>query len=630
MCGFLGVIDKKNIFSKESIESASNFIHRRGPDYSGYELVKSFESDIHLSHKRLSIIDLSNDANQPFFDENRNWALIFNGEIYNYKEIKLKLEKQNIKFKTNSDTEVIIKSFDYWGIKCLKHFIGMFSFMITNLKSGICYVVRDRAGVKPLYYYHSKNAFIASSDLRSVNHLIKNKTTLNLSAIESFFNLGYSELESSYINQIQKLPKGCYLKIDLKNYDYKVFKYWDPLTFFNDEYLNISESEILDQLEDLITSAFKYRMISDVPVGVFLSGGYDSSLVSAILSKKAGYKINSYSIGFEDPKYNEADHAKKVAKYLDLNHTEKICTERDAVDLIEKLVDVYDEPFGDSSAIPTLLVSELASKDVKVVLSADGGDEIFGGYSKYSTSINAYKKINSIPNFALKLLDASPESLINPLLSFSLKRKLNNEHVKKLKKIIKSNSLLDLCMTLGKNPQSDIFNKEYKSIIDTKIYNNLDDINKMLVYDYNNYLEGDILKKVDRATMYYSIEGREPLLDHRIFEFMAKIHPKYKLSKSLEKKYLLKKITHKYLPTEIMDRPKMGFRIPISSWIKSNKKLNQLFFDTISESNIKQCDFLDYKKIENQKNNFLKENNSSGLTLWYLYNFLRWKNSLQL
>ena len=629
MCAFIGVIDKKNTFSKESVESASSFIHRRGPDYSGYEFVKSFENEIHLSHKRLSIIDLSNEANQPFFDENRNWALIFNGEIYNYKEIKHKLENKNIKFKTSSDTEVILKSFDYWGIKCLKYFIGMFSFMITDLKLGVSYVVRDRAGVKPLYYYRSKNTFIASSDLRSVNHLVKNKVNLNLSAVDSFFSLGYSELENSYINEIQKLPKGCYLRIDFKNYDYKIFKYWDPLTFFNNKYLNISESEILDQLEDLLTSAFKYRMVSDVPVGVFLSGGYDSSLVSAILSKKAGYQINSYSIGFEDPNYNEANHAKKVANYLGLNHTEKICTEKNAIDLIEKLVDVYDEPFGDSSAIPTLLVSELASKDVKVVLSADGGDEIFGGYSKYSTSINAYRKINSIPNFILKLLDASPDSLINQLLNFSLQRKLNNEHVKKLKKIIKSNSLLDLSMTLGKNPQSDILNNEHKSIIDTKIYNSLDDINKMLVFDYNNYLEGDILKKVDRATMYYSIEGREPLLDHRIFEFMAKIHPKYKLSKSLEKKYLLKKITHKYLPSKIMDRPKMGFRIPISSWIKSNKKLNQLVFDTISESNIKQCEFLNYKKIENQKNNFLKDKDS-GLTLWYLYNFLRWKNSLQL
>ncbi len=630
MCGFIGVINKKKTFSKENIENASSFIHRRGPDYSGYEIVKSFNNDIHLSHRRLSIIDLSSGANQPFFDENRKWALIFNGEIYNYKEIKQKLKNKNIKFKTNSDTEVIIKSFDYWGVKCLKFFIGMFSFMIIDLKSGICYVVRDRTGVKPLYYYKSNNTFIASSDLRSVNYLIKNKVSLNLSAVDSFFSLGYSELESSYINEIQKLPKGCYLRIDFKKYEYKTFKYWDPLSFFNNDYLNISESEISDQLEDLLTSAFNYRMVSDVPIGVFLSGGYDSSLVSAILSKKAGYNINSYSIGFEDPNYNEAGYAKKVANYLGLNHTEKICKEKDAIDLIEKLVDVYDEPFGDSSAIPTLLVSELASKDVKVVLSADGGDEIFGGYSKYSTSINAYRKINSVPSFVLKLLDLSPDSLINLLLNFSLKRKLNYDHVKKLRKIINSNSLLDLCMTLSKNPQSDIIRKEHKSIIDTKNYNILDDINKMLVYDYNNYLESDILKKVDRATMYYSIEGREPLLDHRVFEFMAKIHPKYKLSKSLEKKYLLKKITHKYLPPKIMDRPKMGFSIPISSWIKSNKKLNQLVFDTISESNIKQCDFLIHKNIENQKNNFLKNNNSSGLTLWYLYNFLRWKSSVQL
>jgi asparagine synthase (glutamine-hydrolysing) len=629
MCGFLGVLDKKNIYSKEKINNAGDFMSKRGPDFSGYEFIQLSKTNIHLVHKRLSIIDLSNHANQPFYDENKNWVLVYNGEIYNYREIRKELEKKHIKFYTNSDTEVIIKSFDYWGEKCLDRFIGMFSFMITNLKSGICYVVRDRVGVKPLYYYSSSNLLIFASDLRAINYLIDNKVTLNLNAVDSYFNLGYNELDNSYLNEINKLSPGCYLKIDLNNYETKLIKYWDSLSLFkNKEYLKLNESDIVSQLEELLISSFKYRMVSDVPVGVFLSGGYDSSLVSAILSKHTDYQINSYTIGFNDSKFNEAHHAKKVANYLGLNHTEKICNEHDAFELIENLVDVYDEPFGDPSQIPTLLVSKLASNDVKVILSADGGDEIFGGYSRYSTSIDTFNKISKIPKFLLKLINSTPDLVLKNLLGLYLKRNINSNHINKFNEILNSKSIFELMKNLNKNSQN-IFSNDYNKNKSYAEYDDLDNINKMLVYDYNNYLEGDILKKVDRATMHYSIEGREPLLDHRIFEFMAKVDPKYKVSKSLEKKYLLKKITHKYLPSKMMERPKMGFGIPIDSWIKRDSKLKQIFFDNISESQIKSYDFFDYNKIVKMKNSYLKNESSTGISLWYLFNFIRWEKSLK-
>ena len=631
MCGFLGVLTKKNFFSKEKINKAGDFMSNRGPDFSGYEFIQLSTTNIHLVHKRLSIIDLSNHANQPLYDENKNWIIVYNGEIYNYKEIRKELEKKQIKFYTNSDTEVIIKSFDYWGVKCLDRFIGMFSFMITNLQSGISYVVRDRTGVKPLYYYSSSNLLIFASDLRTINYLIDNKVTLNLNSVDSYFNLGYNELENSYLNEINKLSQGSYLKINLNNFETKLIKYWDSLSFFKKkEYFKLNESEIISQLDELLTSALKYRMISDVPVGVFLSGGYDSSLVSSILSKKTNFKINSYTIGFTDSKFNEAHHAKKVANYLGLNHTEKICTENDAFDLIENLVDVYDEPFGDPSQIPTLLVSKLASNDVKVVLSADGGDEIFGGYSRYSTSINTFNKTNNIPKFFLKLIESIPSLVSKNLLSLYLGRKINSNHIKKFNKILNSKSIFELMQNLNQNTQNDIFSNDYHKQKPYTEYDDLDNINKMLVYDYNNFLEGDILKKVDRATMYFSIEGREPLLDHRIFEFMANIDPKHKVSKNLEKKYLLKKIAHKYLPSKIMDRPKMGFGIPIDSWIKTNSKLKQIIFDNISESQIKSCDFFDYGKIVKMKNNYFKNHTSTGHTVWYLFNFIRWKKSLKI
>jgi len=630
MCGFLGVIELNKSFSKQDVLLAGTLMNKRGPDYSGYENIVIDNLNIQLLHKRLSIIDLSNSANQPFFDQKNEWVIIYNGEIYNYMEIKDELKKNGIKFKSNSDTEVIIKSFEFWGEKSINRFIGMFSFMLINISSRKCYVVRDRTGVKPLYYYFSNDKLIASSDLRSINKLLDRNPKFNKNAINSFFQIGYSNCSESYLTDIHKLEQGTLMKLDLNNFKLNKIKYWNPIDFYNDKkFFDLSEDDIINEIEDLLTSSFKYRMVSDVPVGVFLSGGYDSSILAAILSLKLNYKINTYTIGFNERSHDESKYAKQVANHIGANHTEYICSENDSINLIEKLVDVYDEPFGDSSAIPTLLVSKLASKDVKVVLSADGGDELFGGYSRYSTAIKFNKAINSLPKFLSKSIDFLPPIIIKYILQYKFGRSMTYDHVRKFIKMIYSKSLINTINLLSINPQSEIFSKE---IINTENYdflNGLDDINKMLVYDYIKYLESDILKKVDRATMYYSIEGREPLLDHRIFEFMSKVPAKYKLSESLEKKYLLKKITHKYLPKKIMDRPKMGFGVPINSWIKSNDQLKQLFFDSISESRIKNSGLFNLDLIEKQKNSYLKEKNSSGITLWYLFNFLQWENSLK-
>jgi asparagine synthase (glutamine-hydrolysing) len=378
--------------------------------------------------------------------------------------------------------------------------------------------------------------------------------------------------------------------------------------------------EILEELDKLLSSSFDYRMISDVPVGVFLSGGYDSSIVSAILKKRLNHDITCYTIGFEEQGFNEAEYAKLVAKYLDVRHKVLYISNNDTREIIPKLVDVYDEPFGDSSAIPTLLVSKFAAKDVKVVLSADGGDEIFGGYHKYVTALKIYKYNKLLPEKIIDNLDIIPNEWIRMLGRLFYGNRFSLHHASKLKNIISQSSLGAIANALAVNPNSDIFNRDFKYSFKSPKANG---INSMLLNDYQNYMEADILKKVDRATMYYSIEGREPLLDHRIFEFMASVNSDLKI-KNYETKYLLKKLTHKYIPESIMNRPKMGFAIPLGKIIHEDQYLKEYFFDNISDEVIRNMEIFDLKKISEYKNMFKNASDMNFITLWYLFNFSNW------
>ena len=366
-------------------------------------------------------------------------------------------------------------------------------------------------------------------------------------------------------------------------------------------------------------------MISDVPVGVLLSGGYDSSVVSAILKKKLNHDITCFTIGFENSLYDESKYAKEVADYLGVNHKSYTCSFDDTKNLITKLVDAYDEPFGDSSAIPTLLVSKYASEDVKVVLSADGGDEVFAGYERYSRALNFHKKSKLVPQLIKDYLHKISNDSILKISNTLSSRMIDINHIEKFKKLLKKKSLLDLTCSLVKNPNTKIFNSDFDHQIED---HNIGELNNLLLYDYKNYLESDILKKVDRATMYYSIEGREPLVDHRIFEFMASVDENLKI-KGSQKKYLLKKITHKYIPKIIMDRPKKGFSIPINKIIHEDKELYQMFFDTISDSQISRLDFLNLKEFIKCKNQYKKNHEHNFISLWYLFNFINWNNKIQ-
>lgn len=623
MCGFTGIVTLKQFYNRDKIESAKIFLLKRGPDYQG-----DFEHDfddkkIYFFHSRLSIIDLNSTSNQPFVK--KNYVIIFNGEIYNYKSIKNQLEKQGIKFNTNSDTEVLLESYILWGEECLNHFIGMFSFVILNLNDKTLFIARDRAGIKPLYISIENNEIVFSSDLYSLITLKKNKPSLNNETIYNYFSLGYSEGNNSFLNGILKVKPGSYINISLISFQYVEKIYWNPKSFFKINN-SINEKNYINLIEECLVDAFKYRMVSDVPVGVFLSGGYDSSLLTAILSKEFGNELNTYTIGFEDQRYDESNHAEKVARHLGVKFNKMICSSNDVTSLINELSDAYDEPFGDSSAIPTMLVSKFASNDVKVVLSADGGDEIFAGYEKYSRSINFYNFSKITPKFIKNSLLNIPDNILFKLLFRILGTNVSLDHIIKFKRLLSSNSLQELSHKFGENSNHQLINYASNSI-NKNFKHGLGDLNDLLYQDFTNYLESDILKKIDRATMYYSIEGREPMLDHRIFELMATVPEKLKI-KNGNKKYLLKKICHKYIPASIMERPKMGFGIPIKDMINNDNKLSQLFFDTLSDKTFLNFELLNKNEFIKCVNDFKNNKTENFISLWYAFNFIKWQQKI--
>jgi asparagine synthase (glutamine-hydrolysing) len=411
MCGIVGYVDYKGFSSQEHLEKMVQTLDHRGPDDFGIELYKNGQTIIGYGQTQLSIIDLSHAGHQPM--SFGDYTIVFNGEIYNYKEIKVDLERLGHIFETDSDTEVILHAFSEWGEQFVDQMIGMFALSIYDKKTQIIYLYRDRVGVKPLYYYQKDNLFLFGSELKALMAHPRFEKVINVSVLPSYLNLGYIPAPQSIFKNCQKLLPGHFLKIDIKTNDYVLNKYWDPADFYQSPKLDLSFNDAKKELTSILESAFNYRMVADVPVGVFLSGGYDSTAVAAILQKDRTDKLKTFTIGFEQGN-NEAPYAKETAAYLGTDHTEYICTTAEAQAIIPNLAYFYDEPIGDSPAIPTTLVSQLAKKSVTVALSADGGDEIFCGYNSYF-KLNSFKKqLDTIPSFLKK-----PLITLSPLLKNS-------------------------------------------------------------------------------------------------------------------------------------------------------------------------------------------------------------------
>jgi len=628
MCGIAGYIDFNKKLDEDTLRSMTNCMEHRGPDDKGYQLWHTPFAHLGMGHRRLSIIDLSEGGHQPM--QYRHLHIIFNGEIYNYKEIKKELLELGYRFNTDSDTEVILAATLEWGMEAVQRFIGMFAYLIYDESKQKVYAVRDRVGVKPLYVYQKNRQILFASELKAFHQVEGFDKTLNYDALSCYFQITYIIGEQCIFKHCKKVKPGHYLEINLVAGSCEQHKYWDVVDYYNMPKLKMSEEEIMTQIEELMTSAFQYRMVSDVPVGVFLSGGYDSSIVTAILQKNSTKKINTFTIGFHENRFNEANYAKQVAKHLGTNHTEYYCTAKEALEMIPRLAFHYDEPFGDSSAIPTMLVSQIARKAVTVALSADGGDEIFAGYSRYIRFMKRQRQMSKIPralhspiaylsSMLAKSVSGGIDTLNKPIIQkankvHALFKNYNDMTSFKLQRQIMSDQELGYLMNVPFQRLETPYDKH-------NLKNDDDVLNNILALDYKSYLTDDILVKTDRATMSVALEGREPFLDQRIIEFAARI-PSNEKYKHGVLKYILKNITHQYLPKNLMERPKRGFGVPVMGWLK--RDLKHFITDYVNEDTLREVNVFNNKLVLRETEHFLKNDSDDHIWLWLVLVYIMW------
>lgn len=637
MCGIVGFVanDRKEHVLADMLKVQSH----RGPDDSGIFIDN--EKGVHLGHNRLAIQDVTAHAHQPFISDCKNYMIVFNGEVYNFKIIKKELEERGYHFLSNSDTEVILYSYKEWGIEAIHKFIGMFAFALYDLQQEKLFLVRDRAGVKPLYYYSKGEHFLFASEIKAFHQYPDFEKRVNKEILPFYFQFAYIPGPYSIYENCYKLSPGHYMEYDLKLHNHTTHKYWDINDFYLMDKIDKNEDVIIEEIEALLVDSFKLRMVSDVPVGAFLSGGYDSSTLVSILQKNIPDRVRTFTIGFHEKEFNEANDAKNIASYLDTDHTEQYCTQDDMLALINKLTYYWDEPFADASALPTMMVSSLAKKEVTVALSADGGDEAFLGYSKYfalekMTGVRFSKFKKRVLNMVVNLLNEESVIFMNSLLPKS-KRQANIAYkFNKFKNMINASSHQEMFIRASSKVEADFLDKvltdgsfkqfDTTSFSDFEHIKHLNFIDQMMAIDYKTFMVDDVLCKVDKSTMSVSLEGREPLLDHRIAEYLARVPSSLKY-KNREGKYLLRHILYKYLPKSMMDKPKSGFTIPLKSWLLNELKeeaLRCLQSDILKEDNI-------IKEVALQGIvNDLKLNKISNPTfIWMIIVYVMWREKWQ-
>ncbi|MEY2830415.1 MAG: hypothetical protein RIQ33_2273 [Bacteroidota bacterium] len=624
MCGIAGYFSTHQSFEKNELENITNSMPHRGPDATG--LYWNEQQTCGLGHRRLSIIDLSTAANQPMYSHCKRYVMVFNGEVFNYQSIATQLQNEHqkkfgskIEFTTTSDTEVILEAFCFWGNDFVHQLNGMFAIAIYDTQTHELFLFRDRLGVKPIYYYHHNNVLVFGSELKAVLQfsIVNNKVDIDKEAVNQYLHIGYIAEPLSIYKQIKKFPAGAFAVFNKS--ELRIKYYWkaedkiEPTTHHN-----FIEAKL--ELKKLLLDAVKLRMISDVPFGTFLSGGIDSSLVTAMAQQNSSSApIKTFSIGFKEAKYNESAYAKQVSDYLKTNHHQFIVSEKDAMNMITRMVDAYDEPYADSSALPTMLVSKLAKQHVTMTLSGDGGDELMMGYGMY----NWANRLNN----PLVSATRKPLSMLMKLMNSKYKRVaelLNYEDKKYLHSHIFSQeqylfSRKELSTLIQKNYQSN-FVVEYN----LKTARKLSAAEQQALFDIKYYLKDDLLVKVDRASMQYSLETRTPFLDYRVVEYCLNLSEKFKMNNGVQK-YLLKEILYDFVPKEMFDRPKWGFSIPLVNWLKSD--LKYLIDEYLSESAIIKSGLVDYEIVKDLKAKFLS-NKFDYLynRLWLLIVLQMWHN----
>ena len=646
MCGIAGFFSTKNIPKVKLEKTAGKLISalkHRGPDDNGYYCEEN--TSLFLCHTRLSILDLSNKGKQPMAFCGK--VIVYNGEIYNYLQLKEELLSENdVEFQSTSDTEVLLKCLHFWGVeKTLKKANGMFAFALWDREEKKIILARDRVGIKPLYYGIVNRCLYFASELKGIAQNDFFNPELDMDSLSLFFKFGYIPFPYSIYKGIKKLKQGCFVEIDSQMNE-RVYSYWNLLSVVSsrkNELKDISYNDALCEFERILKSSVKKRLISDVKVGAFLSGGVDSSLISSIAS---GFcKINTFTVGFYEKEYDESSYARKVAEKINSNYTEIFVSIDDAKKTIPKIPVVYDEPFADSSQIPTMLISELTRKYVKVSLSGDGGDELFGGYNRYYRAGRVWPKLQKIPfivkKFLSTLIEITPVSFLDAFVDIfkvffdrDYRQYVSGDRIKKFSEMITEKDFADFYkafvshwkkadeLVLGKS------GAEYKVFDMGELYkSNYNYFELMMLIDFFYYLPDDILVKVDRASMSVGLEARVPFLDHKIAEFVYSLPMNIRI-RADKRKAFLKDILKKYVPSQIIERPKKGFGIPLSEWMR--KDLSEWVDSLLNEKKIKNEGILDYKKISKKWDEHRKGRRNWSYYLWDVIVFESWleKNKL--
>ena len=592
----------------------TNSIAHRGPDADGFYM--DTDCGVGLGHRRLSILDLSTAANQPMQSHDGRYFIIFNGEVYNYREIA---EQLGIKCHTTSDTEVILEAFIQKGTSFVDLLNGMFAIVIYDSRDKVLYMFRDRLGVKPLLYYWQDGSLAFASEIKALltlDEINKSKTTKKES-IYTFLNAGYIPEPYTIYDQISKLPAGSYAVI--KDAKMDITSYWKPEDKITAN-LSTDFFTAKKKLNELLESSVRYRMISDVPFGVFLSGGIDSSTIAAIAQNISTESVKTFSIGVKDEKMDESEFARGVSEYLKTDHYEFMVTERESLELVDKILTSYDEPYADSSAIPTMLVSKLARQHVTMALTGDGGDELFMGYGAYvwadRLEKNKYMKTLRSPiGFALRMLN-NKYKRASTLFDYADKQRIKS-HIFSQEQYFFSEKELNTILN-DKYIWPLQFNEDF-----FQVARKLSAREEQALYDIKYYLRDDLLVKVDIASMQYSLEARTPFLDYRIVEFALNLDENLKV-RNHTTKYLLKEVLYDYIPKYLFDRPKKGFSIPLARWL--HRDLKFLVDKHLSKTSIESAGFVKYEKVRDLVKRFEKGEDFLFNRIWVLILLHKWNS----
>lgn len=615
MCGIVGILakDYDSDRLRDDLEKAVGLLQHRGPDDQGTWMNGT---GVAFGHTRLSILDLSPHGHQPMVSRDGRHVIVFNGEIYNFAEIRTRLESLGHTFAGSGDTEVILHAFREWGSDAVKQFIGIFAIALWDEREQLLELIRDRVGVKPLYFGWDGGSLCFGSELKALRAFRHWSPELDRQSLGEFLQYGYVPDDRSIYQGVQKLRPGHRLRIK-RGQEPVIEPYWSVLDAL-DTPLAASDEDIEAELEALLIDAFRYRMVSDVPLGLYLSGGVDSSLVTALLARHHDQPIQTFTIGFAEKSHDESRWARKVAEHCGTAHTEYILEPREALEIARDWGSLFDEPFADSSSIPTLLVSKLASREVKVVLSADGGDELFSGYNAYTGVLERLNRLARLPGWVPNAARAGFE-LLGPVTRRTPVRKLH--HWNEMFKDPTPRGLINVTMSQSYPDQIRNLLGHYEGPGGNNGYPG-DPATQMSLRDFHHYLPGDILTKVDRTTMAVSIEGRDPLLDHRLAEFAFRLPPHLRRG-ALGPKHILKRILYRYVPRQLVDRPKKGFAIPVALWLEQD--LRELVETFLAPDRIRNAGIMDWRQVNRLVKDFYSGKKSLAVPLWSLLTFEMWR-----